>query len=135
MAGIIANYIFAYGFITDISNPRYFEESTMDSDMENVCIKKPYRKYLNGVGWFQYDTTPDEQSKLFVFGERILAVEDKSFWYMDTNPNHSGFYNIQADILNAKIEHADFIDKEAEINKTQASFLLFMNDKNVGNSF
>ena len=129
MAGIIANYIFAYGFITDISNPRYFEESTMDSDMENVCIKKPYQKYLNEVGWFQYDVTQDEQSKLFVFGERVLAVEDKSFWYMDTNPNHSGFYNIQNDIFNARLKYNNFIDAEAKLNNTHASFLFFMNDK------
>lgn len=135
MAGIIANYVFAYGFITDISNLRYFEESTIDSDMKTVKIKKRYRKFLNEVGWFRYDTTPDEQSKLFVFGERILAVEDESFWYMDKNPDHSGFYNIQDDIFDAKIEHADFIDKEADVNKTKASFLLFMNDKIQDNSF
>ncbi len=135
MAGIIANYVFAYGFTTDISNPRYFEGSTINSDMTTVKIKKRYRKFLNEVGWFCYDTTPDEQSKLFVFGERILAVEDKSFWYMDKNPDHSGFYNIQDDVFNAKLKHADFIDKEAEANKKKASFLLFMNDKDVGNSF
>jgi len=135
MAGIIANYVFAYGFTTDISNLRYFEGSTIDSDMATVKIKKPYRKFLNEVGWFHYDTTPDEQSKLFVFGERILAVEDKSFWYMDKNPNHSGFYNIQDDVLNAKLNQADFIDKEAKFNKTKASFLLFMNDKIQDNSF
>ena len=135
MAGIIANYVFAYGFITDISNPRYFEESTIDSDMKTVKIKKPYRKFLNEVGWFHYDTTPDEQSKLFVFGERILAVEDESFWYMDKNPDHSGFYNIQDDILNAKLKHNNFIDAEAGLNKTKASFLLFMNDKIENNSF
>lgn len=135
MAGIIANYVFAYGFITDISNQRYFKETTMNSDMETVKIKKPYRKFLNEVGWFCYDTTPDEQSKLFVFGERILAVEDESFWYMDKNPDHSGFYNIQDDIFSAKLKHDNFIDKEAELNKTKASFLLFMNDKLENNSF
>ena len=135
MAGIIANYIFAYGFITDISNPRYFEESTIDSDMENVKIKKPYQKFLNEVGWFQYDVTPDEQSKLYVFGERILAVEDKNFWYMDTNPNISGFYNIQNDIFSAKLKYNNFIDAEAEFNNTHASFLFFMNDKDGGQSF
>jgi hypothetical protein len=129
MAGIIANYVFAYAFITNISNPRYFEESTIGSDMKTVRTKKPYQKFLNEVGWFHYDTTPDEQSKLFVFGERILAVEDESFWYMDKNPDHSGFYNIQDDIFNAKLKHANFIDKEAELNETKASFLLFMNDK------
>ena len=135
MAGIIANYVFMYGFITDIANPRYFEESTIDSDMATVKIKKPYRKFLNEVGCFDDDTMPDEQSKLFVFGERILAVEDGRFWYMDKNPDHSGFYNIQDDVFNAKLKHNNFIDKEAELNKTKASFLLFMNDKNVGNSF
>jgi len=135
MAGIVANYVFAYGFITDISNPRYFEESTIGSDMATVKIKKPYRKFLNEVGWFHFDTTPDEQSKLFVFGERILAVEDESFWYMDENQDHSGFYNIQDDVFNAKLKHASFIDQEAELNKTKASFLLFMNDKTVANSF
>ena len=135
MAGIIANYVFSYGFITDISNPRYFEESTIDSDMKTVKIKKPYQKFLNEVGWFHYDATPDEQSKLFVFGERILAVEDESFWYMDKNPDHSGFYNIQDDIFNAKLKHTNIIDKEAELNKTKASFLLFMNDKCENNLF
>jgi hypothetical protein len=135
MAGIIANYVFAYGFITDISNPRYFEESTIDSDMKTVKIKKRYRKFLNEVGWFCYDTTPDEQSKLFVFGERILAVEDESFWYMDKNPDHSGFYNIQEDILNANLKYNNFIDAEAKLNNTHASFLFFMNDKCENNSF
>jgi hypothetical protein len=129
MAGIIANYVFAYGFITDISNPRYFEESTLDSNMKTVKIKKPYRKFLNEAGWFQYDTAPDEQSKLFVFGERILAVEDESFWYMDKNPDHSGFYNIQDDVFNANLKYNNFIDVEAKLNNTQASFLFFMNDK------
>ena len=135
MAGIIANYVFAYGFITDISNPRYFEESTIDSDMKTLKIKKPYQKFLNEVGWFRYDTTPDEQSKLFVFGERILAVEDESFWYMDKNPDHSGFYNIQDDVFNANLKYNNFIDVEAKLNNTHASFLFFMNDKFENNSF
>ena len=135
MAGIIANYVFAYGFITDISNPRYFEDSTLDSDMKTVKIKKPYQKFLNEVGWFDYDTTPDEQSKLFVFGERILAVEDESFWYMDKNPDYSGFYNIQDDVFNANLKYNNFIDAEAKLNNTPASFLFFMNDKCENNSF
>jgi len=129
MAGIIANYVFAYGFITDVLNPRYFEGSTIDSDMKTVKIKKRYRKLLNEVGWFCYDTTPDEQSKLFVFGERILAVEDESFWYMDKNPDYSGFYNIQDDVFNANLKYNNFIDAEAKLNNTHASFLFFMNDK------
>ncbi len=54
---------------------------------------------------------------------------------MDKNPDYSGFYNIQDDVFKAKLKHANFIDKEAEFNKTKTSFLLFMNDKYENNAF
>ena len=131
MSGIIANYIFAYGFITDISNQRYFEEADANPDMETVNIKKLWLKFLNEVGWFQskHGVTPEEQSKLFIFGERILSVENKSFSYMDESPYHNGFYDVQEEVFNAKLKHTDFIDAEAELNNTYASYLFFMNDK------
>jgi hypothetical protein len=131
MAGIVANYIFAYGFVVDISNPRYFKDSTKRSNMETIKIKRPWKKFINEVGWFraQYEITLEEQSKLFVFGERILATEDKTLWYQKEDSKHKDIYNVEKDILNATLKHADVIDKEAAVNHTKASFVLFMNDK------
>jgi len=48
---------------------------------------------------------------------------------VDENPDHSGFYNIQDDVFNANLKYNNFIDAEAKLNNTHASFLLFMNDK------
>jgi len=131
MSGIIANYIFAYGFITDITNKRYFKGSTVDSDMETVKIKRSFGFFLNEVGWFtaEYHIEPKEQSKLYVFGERVLANEDNSFFYMDDNPKHSGFYKLDKDIFKAKLKNKDFINNEALINETEPSYLFFLNDK------
>ncbi len=71
--------------------------------------------------------TSKEQSKLYIFGERILAVEDGNLDYA-SEIDQRGFYNVQKDILNAKVKYRDFIDEEAMLNNTTASVLFFMND-------
>ena len=137
MAGIVGNYIFAYGFLTDIANERYFKDSTLKSDMTKVRIIKEWKPFLNEVGWFRTatDTTPEEQSKLYVFGERILSVEDETFLYLDGSceplgsQSVDGIYDLKRQVFSAKLEYKKTIDREAKANGTEASFLFFMNDK------
>jgi len=136
MAGIVANYIFAYGFVTDISNSRYFKNSDPTFDMETVNVIKRWKRFLNQVGWYLSvnDVSLDEQSKLYVFGERILAVQDGTFCYIDVDivPRESqagdGIYDIKRHVFNAKLKYKKFIESEAKLNDTNASFLFFMND-------
>lgn len=133
MAGIVGNYIFAYGFITDIANSRYFKESTIESDMETVKIKRMWRPFLNEVGWYHavFGVGKDEQSKLYVFGERIRSVEDGTLVYMDfgnSNAVEPFVYDIEEDIFGAGLGYREIIDHEAARNGTGATFLLFMND-------
>lgn len=143
MSGFVGNYIFAYGFIlTDISDSRYFIKGSMpeseidledpfsryydgaspEDDMVCVTIKKKWKKFISGVGWFNdMDIFPDEQSKIYVFGEHILSCERGSFEF-------SKLYDIRRDVYEAKLKHKGLIDKEAEINCSEAAYLFFMND-------
>ena len=133
MAGIIGNYIFAYGFITEISDKRYFKNSTHKSDMAKIKIKEPWKPYLNPVGWYRL-VEPDEQTKLYVFGERIRSVEDNTLVYFSCyadNFNKKHIYKLNKDVLKMKIKDKEFIDREASLHKDTASILLFMNDKEL----
>lgn len=132
MAGYIGNYIFAYGFVIKVSNKRYFKGTTLQSDMATVEIEKQWQPFLNEVGCYCFDVFSEEQSKLYVFGERILAYEDGTFEYYWEGYGYDLAYNIQKDVFNAKLKHRRFINREAKINKTVASFLFFMNDKTEG---
>lgn len=132
MAGIIANYVFAYGFVVNISNERYFINTLPNRDMNNMKIKKRWIPFINEVGWIRYSDL-EEQSGLFVFGERIRSTEDGNLIYnnqFNSEYNIDGkIYDVKKDILLKKIKNKALIDEEAKFNKTFSSILLFLNDR------
>ena len=137
MAGIVANYIFAYGFVTDIRNTRYFRESDPTSDMETVNAIKRWKHFLNEVGWYHSanGVSLDEQSKLYVFGERILAVEDGTFSYISDSfapreiQAEDRIYDLERHVFDAELKYKEVIESEAKLNDTNAGFLFFMHGK------
>ncbi len=132
MAGIIANYVFAYGFVVNISNERYFINTLSNRNMNNIKIKKRWIPFINEVGWTRYSDL-EEQSGLFVFGERIRSTEDGNLIYnsqFNSEYNVDGkIYDVKKDILLKKIENKVLVDEEAKFNKTFSSILLFLNDR------
>lgn len=127
MAGIVANYVVAYGFVISISNERYFVNAMSNRNMCLVKIKKRWLPFINEVGWTRYSTI-EEQSGLFVFGERIRSTEDGNLVYLGDGNRKARFYDVRKDILKRKIRNKALIDKEARFNGMQASVLLFLND-------
>jgi hypothetical protein len=130
MAGIIANYVFAYGFVVNISNDRYFINTLSTRSMNNIKIKKRWIPFINEVGWTRYSDL-EEQSCLFVFGERIRSTEDGNLIYFGEYNIDGKIYDLKKDILLKKIKNKALIDGEAILNKTSSSILLFLNDRHL----
>jgi len=131
MAGIIANYVFAYGFVIRISNKRYFTDKSSTRNMNNVRIRKQWIPFINEVGWIRY-CGPEDHSGLFVFGERIRSTEDcnlKYFGQFNDGDVEGKVYDVIDDILLKKISNKELIDAEARLNDTVPSVLLFLNDR------
>lgn len=130
MAGIIANYVFAYGFIINILNERYFINALSNRNMNNIKIKKRWVPFINEVGWVRYSNL-EEQSQIFIFGERIRSTEDGNLIYFGQFNNGGKIYDVTNDILLKKIKNKALIDEEAKFNKTCSSLLLFLNDRHL----
>ena len=131
MAGIVANYDFAYGFVISISNKRYFTSKSTTRNMNNVRIRKQWIPFINEVGWTRY-CGPEEHSGLFVFGERIRSTEDcnlKYFSQFDDGDVNGEVYDVIDDILLKGIRNKELIDEEARLNDIVPSVLLFLNDR------
>lgn len=127
MAGIIGNYVIAYGFVVPVTHPRYFV-NPRETDMRKKQKVKQYKHLLNEVGWFALLAEKKGQSRLYVLGERILSVEDDTlkYFYGDNRPR---FHNVEREVFQHELRDKKLIDSEAAINKTRARYLLFMNDK------
>jgi len=130
MAGIIANYVFAYGFVINISNERYFVNALSNRNMKNIKIKKRWVPFINEVGWVRYSNL-EEQSQIFIFGERIRSSEDGNLIYFGQFNKDGKIYDVTNDILRKKIINKVLIDEEAKFNKTFSSILLFLNDHHL----
>jgi len=130
MAGIVANYVFAYGFIVNILNERYFINALSNRNMNNIKIKKRWVPFINEVGWVRYSNL-EEQSQIFIFGERIRSTEDSNLIYLDEYYGAGEIYDVTNDILLKKIKNKALIDEEAKVNKTFSSILLFLNDRHL----
>jgi len=132
MAGMVANYVFAYGFVINISNERYFINALSNRNMKNIKIKKRWIPFINEVGWVKYSDL-EEQSGLFVFGERIISTEDGNLIYnnqFNNKYNVDGkIYDVKKDILLKKIKSKLLINEEAKLNETFPSIFLFLNDR------
>ena len=130
MAGIIANYVFAYGFVVNISNERYFINTLSNRNMNNIKIKNRWIPFINEVGWTRYSYL-EEQSGLFVFGKRIRSTEDGNLIYFSEYNIDGKIYDVKKDILLKKIKNKTLIDEEAKLNKTFSSIFLFLNDRHL----